>query len=104
MKVKTSKDEQPVDLSEEEYDKLISDLEDFEEKFYRKLADSENYEILPTTAEDGRPLTKEQLSLLTKECHRLGLKYLYKVDLPNGTIILINPKTLKIGHISDGVH
>lgn len=103
MKVKEEKDG-VLDLTEEQYEKLLIDLEEFEENFYRKLADSDNYEILPTATDDGRPLAAEQLSLLKKECHRLGLRYLYKVDHPNGVVLLINPKTLKVGYISDGVH
>ena len=103
MKAKDEKDG-TLELSEEQYEKLLIDLEDFEEQFYRKLAESDHYEIIPTATDDGRPLGKEQLSLLTKECHRLGYRYLYKVDHPNGIILLVNPKTLKIGYISDGVH
>lgn len=93
-----------LELTEQEYDKLLIDLEDFEEKFYRVLVEADNYEIVPTTTEEGRIISKEQLTLLTKECHRLGFRYLYKVDLNSGVILLINPKTMKIGYISDGVH
>lgn len=98
------KEDGVLELTEAQYEKLLLDLEDFEEKFYSKLAGSEKYEIIPTVTEEGRLLSKEQLDLLIKECHRLGFRYLYKVDLPNGTILLINPKTMKIGYISDGVH
>lgn len=98
------KEDGTLELSEQEYEKLLMDLEGFEETFYKALAESEQYEIIPTATEDGTILSREQLSLLTKECHRLGYKYLYKVDLPSGVILLINPKTLKTGYISDGVH
>lgn len=93
-----------LELTEEEYDKLLIDLESFEEKFYSTLADSKNYEIIPTMTEDGRFLSKEQLSLLVKECHRLGLRYLYKIDLNSSVTLLINPKTMKIAYINDEVH
>ena len=93
-----------VELSEAEYDKLIMDLEEFENGFYSKLAKSDEYEIIPTMTEQGRFLSKEQLALITKECGRLGRKYLYKVDMTNGSTLLINPKTLKTAHITEGVH
>src|SRR5574343_318745 len=85
-----------LELSEEEYDKLVTDIENFDENFYRTIANSDTYEIIPTTTEDGRYLSKEQLSLLVKECQRLGLRYVYKVDLNSSVTLLINPKTMKI--------
>lgn len=93
-----------LELTEEQYDKLIMDLEIFEENFYKALASTERYEIIPTSTEEGKVLSKEQLSLLTEECKRLGLKILYKVDLNSNTVLLINPKTLKTGYITEGIH
>lgn len=91
-------------LSAEEYDKLLLDLEQFEEKFYKILAQTDKYEILPTTLEDGSLVPRDQLSLLVKECHRLGYTVLYKVDVSAQVIILFNPQTMKIGYITEGVH
>lgn len=103
MAVNKNKDES-LEMSEEDYDKLLTDLENFENKFYSTLAESDNYEIVPTSTDEGNYLSREQLTLLTRECHRLGLKYLYKVDISSTVTIFINPQTMKIGYISEGLH
>lgn len=94
---------QPRELSQEEFDKLIGDLNEFDNKFYEYLAESPKYEVIPTSDEEGILLTKEQLALVQRECNRLGFKILYMVNDPNA-IVMINPKTLKIGYITEGVH
>lgn len=91
-------------LSAAEYDKLLSDLEQFEQKFYTILALTDKYEIVPTTLDDGTLVSREHLAMLVKECTRLGYKILYKIDVNNEQIILFNPDSMKIGYITDGVH
>lgn len=93
-----------IELTEEEYDKLMVDMEEFENNFLRNLANSDKFEIIPTQDERGRFFTKEQLTLIKKECLRLGAKILYKVDLNGSVYILINPETMKIGYVSEGIH
>lgn len=93
-----------IELTEEEYDKLMVDLEGFEENFLRKLADTDKFEIVPTTDQNGRPYDKEQLTLIKKECLRLGVKILYKIDLSSSVYILFNPQTMKIGYVTEGIH
>lgn len=98
------KQKNETELTEQEFHKLMQDLELFEEQFFMYLAGGEKYEIIPTTMEDGRLVTKEQISLMTRECNRLGAKVLYKIDMRNSDIVLINPKSMKIGYITEGVH
>lgn len=91
-------------LSPEEYDKLFSDLEQFDDKFYKILAKTEKYEIISTTLEDGTEISKEQLALLTRECRRMGYAILYRIEVNGDNVILFNPKSMKIGYITEGVH
>lgn len=93
----------PRELTQEEFDKLTGDLSEFDNKFFEYLAESPKYEIVPTISEEGIYLTKEQIALVQRECNRLGFKVLYRIDEPH-VIMMINPKTLKIGYITEGVH
>lgn len=103
MANKDKKEENPVELTDKQYSRLMEDLEDFDNKFLSSLADSEVYEVLPTTLENGKPIAKEQIALLKRECDRLGHKALYRIDMQNG-ILIINPKTMKIGYITEELH
>ena len=95
--------EDNLELTEEEMDKLVEDIEGFQDSFLKILAGTHKYEIIPSTDEAGRPLDKKHYSLLRSECSRLGLKILYKIDVGNKTVI-INPRTLKIGIICEEIH
>jgi hypothetical protein len=103
MSNKDNKEEAQVEMTEEQYNKLMNDLEHFENLFFTSLAESEKFEILPTTTESGKPITKEQIALLKRECDRLGYKALYRIDMINGTLY-INPKNMKIGYITEELH
>lgn len=96
--------EKQVELSQEEFDKFLNDLNEFEEKFLKHLAGNSNFEIIPTTSDTGRALTKEQITLIKSECNRLGLSILYRIDAKDGTSLIINPNNMKIGYITEGIH
>lgn len=92
-----------IELTEEEIEQLAEDIEEFQEEFLRLLAGTHKFEIIPTVDDSGRPLNKKHYSMLRKECNRLGLTILYRLDVGNQTLI-INPRELKIGIISDEIH
>ena len=92
-----------LELTEEQYEQLAEDIEEFQDEFLKLLAGTHKYEIIPSTDESGRPLDKKHYELLKAECRRLGLKILYRIDLGNQTV-LVNAKTLKIGIINDEIH
>lgn len=102
-KEETAEAIEPRELSQEEFDKLIMDLNEFDNKFFEYLAESPKYEIVPITSEEGLILTKEQIALVQRECNRLGLNVLYRIEEHNA-IVMINPHTMKIGYITEGVH
>lgn len=95
-------EEQPQD--QDPYDKLLEDLESFNQKFFILLAGSDKFEIVPTTLEDGRSLNKEQYSLINHECSRLGLKVIYQIDNKNGTTVFISSDSKKVGYMHEGMH
>lgn len=99
-----AEDPKEIELSEEQYDKLMNDLAEFEESFLRILADTDKFEIISAVNENGQLYSKEQLTLIRKECLRLGLTVLYKIDLSSSVYILFNPKTMKIGYVTEGIH
>lgn len=94
---------EPEGLSELQYAKLLEDLENFDNGFYKALAKADNFELVPTEI-DGSPLTREQYALIKTECSRLGFKMIYQITHKNGSYILINPETLQVGYISENVH
>lgn len=93
-----------VELTEEEYEKLMSDLAMFDENFVQALAETDKYEIVSTVDQNGNYYTKEQLTLVKNECLRLGVKILYKIEINSTVYILFNPKTMKIGYVTEGIH
>jgi len=95
---------QEVELTEEEYEKLVNDLDKFEETFLSKLAESDKFEIVSTYNPEGKFYSKEQLTLIKKELLRLGVKILYRIDLNSSVYILFNPQTMKIGYVTEGIH
>ena len=90
------------DLTQEEFDGLMEDLEKFENKFFIALSGTDRFEIVPTS-EGDRSLNKEQYMLIRSECLRLGLKIIYKIQ-GQDTIIYVNAENGKIGYTHDGVH
>lgn len=91
-------------LTEEQYTNLIKELELFNEKFFIALVDTDRFEVVPTVTDIGKPLTKEQYSLIKHECSRLGLAIIYRMDMPNGLSVYINSKNKKIGYMHEGMH
>lgn len=85
-------------LSPEQYEKLMEELENFNNSFLSYLAGTANYEVCPTTGPDGRPLTKEHYQLIKKECAKTGAKILYSYEIGNTTVVVNtgNMKTLVI--------
>lgn len=94
----------PEELSQDQFEKLIKDVEEFNDKFLFALAGTDRIEVIPTISEDGRPLTKEQYTLVKNECSRLGLKIIYQIQNPDGTTTFINSENAKIGIMDNGVH
>jgi hypothetical protein len=101
---KLKKKKKPDELTDEQYSKLLEDLDNFDNGFFSALAETDKYEIVPTTMDDGSVLTKEQYALVKTECSRLGLKVLFQIHFRNGSSILVNPKNLKTGYIHEGMH
>jgi hypothetical protein len=95
---------QPEELSEEQFGKMVEDVEKFHDQFFRALAGTDRYEIVPTITDHGQPLTKEQYSLVKNECSRLGLSVIYKMDLPDGSSVYTSIENNKVGYIHEGVH
>ena len=90
------------DLTQEEFDGFMEDLEKFEDKFFMALAGTDRFEIVPTS--DGKQfLNREQYAIIKSECLRLGLKVIYKVQ-GSDNIIYVNAENGKIGYTHDGVH
>lgn len=98
-KIKPKKTE---DLTQEEFDGLMQDLEKFENKFFIALSGTDRFEIVPTSSGE-QSLNKEQYILIKSECLRLGLKIIYKVQGSSNTIY-VNAENGKIGYTHDGVH
>lgn len=100
----TKKHSKPKELSEEQFEKLVKQVEEFNDLFFITLAGTKEYEIVPTLTDQGQPLTKEQYSLVKNECSRLGLSVIYKMDLPDGSSVYTNIENNKVGYIHEGMH
>jgi hypothetical protein len=98
------KNEKAEELSQEQYEEVMQSLEQFNNSFIQELIGTDKYEIVPTVTDSGKPLTKEQYTLIKNECSRLGVAVVYKIDMPNGTTLLWNNRTKKIGCIDEGMH
>ncbi len=94
------------ELSEEEYAKLMEDLDGFEEKFLEALAGTPKFEVVPTSTENGSVLKDEHYNLIKRECARHGLKIIYSIEVSPRQQTLWCPETMKIGIIdsSNQVH
>ena len=85
-----------LDLDTEEYTNFMNELDEFYENFYSKLAGSKNWEVLSYTDEEGNTFTHEQLLPIIKECKRLGIRIIWKVDNGNHQYFICLD-TMKIG-------
>jgi hypothetical protein len=101
---KAKKPKLKEELTQENYEDLVSQLEDFQNRFLVALAGTDRFEIIPTLNENGNPLTQEQYTLLKTECSRLGLKILYHVQNKDGTAMYVNSENGKVGYMHDGMH
>lgn len=97
-----TKPKKTEDLTQEEFDGLMKDLEKFEDKFFIALSGTDRFEIVPTSDGD-HSLNKEQYMLIRSECSRLGLKIIYKIQ-GSDKITYVNAENGKIGYTHDGVH
>lgn len=88
-------------LSPEQYEKLMDDIEDFNNSFLSHLAGTANYEIVPTEPEDGQFLKEEHYKLIKKEAAKLGAVILYSYRIGNTTLV-VNPKTMKMVVLKEG--
>lgn len=89
------------ELTEEQYEKLHKDLEEFQHSFLVYLAQSENFDVVPTQTDTGQYLKREHYELVKQESRRLGLKVLYSYDIGRSTLV-VNPTNMKVGVLSNG--
>lgn len=94
-------DDQFAELSPEEYEKLIEEIENFNSSFLSHLAGTANYEIVPTEPEDGAFLSEEHYRMIKKECAKIGAVILYSYKIGNLTLV-VNPKNMKTIVLNDG--
>jgi len=94
---------QEMYISQEELDELMEDLAAFDEKSFVGLAGTDQYEIIPTVTEEGKVLTKDQLKILTKECKKLGLTIIYRIDKEDGETILYVPSNGRTMVLKEGM-
>jgi len=96
----------PKELTDEEYAKLMEDLDGFEEKFLEALAGTPKFEVVPTSTDNGAVLSEKHYALIKQECRRHGLKIIYSIDISPKQTTLWCPETMKIGIIdsSNQVH
>ena len=94
-----------IELSQEEFESVLEEIEEFDNSAFCFLAGSADYEIIPTTLENGKVLDKKEIAMLKREVERLGSAILYRIDHPNGETLLIKveAKTLKIMLIKEGM-
>jgi len=88
--------EEPKQLSPTEYEQLGRDLDTFQDSFLSFLAGTSQFEVVPTTDEEGNQIPEKNLELIRRECTRLGFRVLYSVDYGKN-VLFINPDTMKIG-------
>ena len=98
-----SKRKLDISLSQEDFERLMVELAEFDENSFVALAGSDQYEIIPTVTEEGKVLNKDQLKMLKLECDRLGLTVLYRIDKEDGETLLVNSWSGKIMVLKEGV-
>lgn len=92
------------ELSEEQYNKLMEDLDLFDNMFFEHLAGTPKFEVCPTSdQESGLYMTDRDYSMLKSECSKYGLNVLYSIDIGRDVNVIINPLNIKkIGIIKIG--
>jgi hypothetical protein len=101
--VSRKKKSHDIELSPEDFEKLIVDLEDFDTKGLVYLAKTDNFEIIPTTDEEGKVISRESLNYLKREVEKLGYSIIYRIDKVNGEVVLIDSHTLKTMVLIEGM-
>lgn len=92
------------ELSQEELEELAIDVAQFSEDAYAYLAGTPDFEICPTSDEEGNFLEEEHYDSVKRQMAKLGLKVLYRIDKPNGETILLDLKGLKVMQLSEEIH
>ena len=106
-KFSPSEDEQEnidtfADLTPEQYEKLMEEIENFNNSFLSHLAGTSNFELVPTENEFGETLTEEHYRLIKKELAKSGAKILYTYSVGSNTSIIVDPKTMKSVILHEG--
>ncbi len=89
------------DLTPEQYDKLMKDMENFNHSFLSYLADTAQYEVIPTDIDFDQYLEEEHYKSVKEECKKIGAKILYTYEIGKSTIVL-NPNNCKTVIIVEG--
>lgn len=98
-----SKKTKDITLSQEEFEELMVELAEFDDKSFIALARTDHYEIIPTVTEEGKVLTQDELDLLLAECAKLGLTILYRIDKEDGETLLVNSKSGRTMVLKEGM-
>jgi len=102
MPKRKPRDTEFVTLSQTEYTKLVKGFQEFEEKFYTILAETDKFEIIPIPDHKGRILSEETYSQIKQELASQGIKILYRISHGNYAVV-VNPDSLKrVGLVPDG--
>ena len=89
-------------LSEEQYYKMIEDVENFSHSYLSYLAGTAKYEVVPTEIDVDQYLHDQQYNMIKKECAKIGAKVLYTYNISKDTTVILNPTNLKILVIHQG--
>lgn len=92
------------ELDQEQFEKLVEQLEQFEEESYMYLAGSSDFEIVPTSDGEGNFLTREQFASVRKQLRVMGMSPLYKIDKVNGETMLVEPGSMRTLVFSEETH
>jgi hypothetical protein len=89
-------------LSQEEYEKLLQGLHDFEEKFYTLIAGTDRFQIVPIPDDKGQIYTGRTLEKIKEDLASQGLKMLYRISHGDYALI-VNPDSLRrVGIVPNG--
>lgn len=91
-----------VMLSQEEYQTLLQNLHDFEEKFYTLIAGTDRYQIVPIPDDKGQIYTGQTLQKIRDDLEAQGMKMLYMISHGDYALI-VNPENLRrVGVVPNG--
>ena len=100
MARRSKKSEDTIELPREELEKLLVKATEFEDSFYRRIARTKNYEIVPIPL--NIKLTDKLFKKIKEECKSQGLTPIYRIAYRDHTVV-INPKNLnRIGMVIEG--